>query len=163
MSIDDRVPQSVQPLTSSIQFVEDGDVVRFSRPETVMVVGAVLTDLANEKLPTGDGDRRVRDDEQDGQPGVTVHVTGVFSGDAYAVQRSHPSYAGTLDADGALRGTTLDRIEQSIIGASNPLLLVPLGTVPLDDPAKNELLLVKVPGAGSCADVLASTALTAEG
>jgi hypothetical protein len=89
--------------------------------EWTMVIGVELDDPAD-PLPTEEDDPRVTDPDQDGEPGVTVYLSGMIRGRTYVVQRIVRSMSGVLMPDGSMDGTLEGRAEQETLGASNPLL-----------------------------------------
>ena len=92
--IDDAVPASIPPVSSSITFRDEGAELVWERAETVVVVGAELDDPRADELPTTAEDERVIDQDNDGNPGVTAHVDGLITADVYFVQRQRMAYSG---------------------------------------------------------------------
>ena len=91
-----------------------------------------LEGLANpltDPLPTKDnymGDPHVIDQDNDTQPGVTMHILSP-NGDRYMVRRAALSFAkGNLSLNNLwLTGVLTSRIDESALGATNNLLLTP--------------------------------------
>lgn len=91
-----------------------------------------LDGLANpltDPLPTKDnymGDPHVIDQDNDTQPGVTMHILSP-NGDRYMVRRAAFSFAkGNLSLNNLwLTGALTSRIDESALGATNSLLLTP--------------------------------------
>jgi hypothetical protein len=156
-TIPDAIPRSVPPQDTPLIVYRDGAAIRWQRPETITLVGVNLTDPASEALPTTSDDPRVWDQDGDGQPGVTVTVSGFASGDIYVVQRQRASYGGTLDGDGRLAALITDASEQSVIGATNPLLNQNIPSTPHPDPQRSRILLVRTTAAYDCDRVIAET------
>jgi len=95
-------------------------VVEIVFPWDVQVAGAALDDLENDPLPAKPDDPRVVDQDEDGHPGVTVHVSifGLMKGDIYVAQRNRTRLVGTLVAPDTIRGTIEWTAEQTVLGAS---------------------------------------------
>ena len=95
-------------------------VVEVVFPWDVQVAGAALDDLENDPLPAEPDDPRVIDQDGDGHPGVTVHVSifGLMKGDIYVAQRNRTRLVGTLVAPDTIRGTIEWTAEQTVLGAS---------------------------------------------
>ncbi|MCS6914916.1 MAG: hypothetical protein RMK29_11260 [Myxococcales bacterium] len=154
-TVADAVPQSAAPQDTPLLLSREGEVVRWSRPEAVTLLGVRLTDPEREPLPTTDNDPRVVDQEGDGKPGVTIRVmSALASGEIYVVQRQRNAMAGTVQGD-ALIGLISDRSEQSVIGASHPLLKQNLMTEPDPDVNKSQVRLVRLAGRYDCTRVIA--------
>ena len=81
------------PIASRSFRIEDDNVV-FGR--SVAVNGVHLRDPARDPLPTAADDPRVFDQDQDGQPGLTVQIGGLLEGEVQLVQRTITRLTGTL-------------------------------------------------------------------
>lgn len=148
--IADAVPRSVPPQAIALEAWRDGDAVRFRRPAVANPVGVRLTDPENEALPTTASDARVFDQDGDGQPGVTVRVSGLASGDLFVVQRQRAAYEGRRQPDGRLAGSNSDRSEQSVIGATNPILGQNIPTRPDPDASRSTVELAPIEAGWDC-------------
>jgi hypothetical protein len=150
-TIPDEIPRSTPPAVAPLEFRREGDALRWSRAEVITLVSVVLADPANDALPTEASDSRVTDQDSDGQPGVTVHVSGLASGDIYVVQRNRVAYeGGIVEADGRFVALAADASDQSVIGASNPMLNQNVPTSPNPDPALSTVVLAPVGEAYDC-------------
>ena len=146
--IDDAVPASIAPVSSSITFREEGNDLVWERAETVVVLGAELDDPRTDELPTTAEDERVIDQDNDGNPGVTAHVDGLITADVYFVQRQRMAYSGIRSAAGDLMGEIQDASEQNIIGATNSLLTNSADPTPV--PEASSILFIPVQRELSC-------------
>ena len=97
----------------------------FIRPWVTSVKGARLDDPENDPLPTQSDDPRVVDQDGDGKPGLTVHVSvmGLIEGDVYVVQRDRSRLVGTVVSADAAEGLLEWTSEQSTLGASSSFFL----------------------------------------
>jgi hypothetical protein len=154
--IPDKFIQSLPELswTATLEPGEEG--LRFATPWVTTVNGARLEDPENDPLPTRADDPRVVDQDGDGKPGLTVHVSvmgGLISGDVYVVQRDRSKLSGTVVSPDEVDGLVEWSSEQSVLGASNPFLLG--GTTARPDPiAEHSYFRAhRVDDATSCADL----------
>ena len=130
-------------------------------PSFVEVEGATLADPAHDALPTVSSDSRVVDQDQDGNPGVTIKLSGLVSGDLYVVQRQISELTGFATSQDSLRGQYGFTSEQIILD-SNPTTLKSLAaqTANVDpDACASNFALVRVASTATCADVLANATL----
>lgn len=148
------VPQTTPNSVAPILVCQNGANYTWQRDPVVVQVGMQLQNPATDALPTMATDSRVKDQDGDGKPGVTIKiVTIIASGDAYTVQRQNYSYQSTaLPAMGKAAGMTFDRSEQRVVDASNPSLIQnPTGT-PND--GASSFKLVKLVGTYDCAKLI---------
>lgn len=121
-AIDDAVPRSIEPQVSTLEFVTEGGAISWIRPESATAVG-FRAGSPTDALPMASTDPRVFDQDGDGQPGVTVSVSGLASGDVYVVQWQRSWYQGALGTSGPVLGENhSDASTQRTIGASTSLL-----------------------------------------
>lgn len=76
---------------------------------------------ASETMPDA-GDERYVDTDNDGNPGVTVRVRGLVSGEVYVAQRAITELRATRVTADAIDGEVDWTAEQVVLGASNRLL-----------------------------------------
>lgn len=124
--------------------------------ETVLL-GAELSDPETDQLPDDASDHRVIDADADGNPGVTVTVSGMFGGQVYLVQRLVRGLRGTLTADWRMDGLVTGRSEQEVVGASSMILSIftPRFRPDLDE-ERSTFDWVPVPGVRSCEELIAA-------
>ena len=123
--------------------------LRLVQPAQTIVIGARLKDPANDPLPRSDADTRVFDQDRDGRPGVTVHVSGIVSGDVFVVQRSSSRLAGVKTAEG-FAGDVAFSVEQAIVGATSPFLKGNRAGTP--NPKGSFFRLARLPSQATCGD-----------
>jgi hypothetical protein len=148
----------IDPVPFSANRRADGTVA-WSVPEVHGPVGWTWQS-SSDALPTKSSDARVKDQDGDGNPGVTTMVTLSGSGSpVYVVQTLRDTYGGTAAADGTLTGAVADRSEQIVLGSPNPLLSVAtLQEQPDANTADNIIRLRKVDRAVACADLVQQVA-----
>lgn len=130
--------------------------VSWSVPEVHGPVGWVWSS-STDAIPTQGSDNRVRDQDNDGNPGVTTSVTlNEVGTPVYVVQTMRDVYQGTVETNGDLVGNVVDRSEQKVLGSPNPLLsAAALVEQPDPNTADNIIRLRKVQTSPSCAEVVA--------
>ena len=130
-------------------------------PLGIDVTGAELGDPDGDPLPTDPDDDVVRDEDGDGDPGLTVYlqVTGLGVVEVYVAQRSESTLRSTSLGDDRISGALeMARFEQSTLGASNQLF-AGQNAIGVEDDA-SRFVLARVDAAWTCADVLAQDELT---
>jgi hypothetical protein len=157
VTIADAVPRGIPAFSSPLTLTQDGDTLRFERSEAVVIAGAQLANANLDLLPTDGSDKRLVDQDADGNPGVTasVKVNFLIKGDIYVVQRLRTSAKGTVTAGKVFQGVPRALTEQSIVGASNPILKVSVTLTPEFDAPENKALWVPVAAGTTCDQVLA--------
>ncbi len=157
-TIADAVPRSIDPQVATLEFVTAGDSITWIRPETAAAVGFRAAG-PSDALPTSASDPRVFDQDGDGQPGVTVSISGLASGDVYIVQWNRAWYQGVLAGSGPLMAENhAEASSQRTIGASNTLLQMDVPSRADPSPADNTVRLVPLPEAYDCDRLVAEAA-----
>lgn len=153
-SIPDAVPQSIEPRVATLEFVSEG-ALRWVRPETSVAVGWTPAS-ESDSIPQTADDPRVIDQDGDGQPGVTVNVSGLASGDVYVVQWQRGWYEGELGSSGEITGENHGSgSEQKTIGASTSLLEMDVANRPNPDTSMNRVRLIPIDAGYDCDRLLA--------
>lgn len=100
-------------------------------------------------LPRADELARIRDDDGDGHPGLTVLVEApvVGSGEVYVVQAGRTRVAGAWDGEAWVGSVAIPELRQTVVGASNRLFLHAPALVP--DETRSRFRLTR--GRASCA------------
>lgn len=153
--IPDAIPRSVEPRSVLLQFTGSGADARWLRPLLTNAIGYRGTGASDEMLPMNAMDSRVFDQDGDGQPGVTVHISGLAMGDVHVVQRAQAWYSGPLAGSGDLIAENhAEGGAQRTIGATNPLLMMDVPVRPDTDTSDNVIRLVRLEGASTDCDAL---------
>jgi hypothetical protein len=123
------------------------------------VHGANLSDPLNDPMPTSAEDPRIVDGDNDGQPGLTVYVSGVVDGALYVVQRNLTTIDGVVSAPNRMEGQLGFAQEQVVLGSDNTLLAdnPPISAVD-PDPTKSYFESVRVPADWGCEEIIAKRA-----
>lgn len=101
----------------------DASSETFEPSERRFLIGwAADADPIAEPIPDTDEDPRVFDVDGDGEPGVTIHVSGSLNGDLHVAQRTTIELYGVIESDERIAGTSRTTIEREILGSTNPLL-----------------------------------------
>lgn len=127
-------------------------------PDRTIVLGADLEDPERDPLPDDAEDPRVTDPDGDGNPGVTVEVDGLVSGQVYLVQRLVRGLRGNVEPGGRITGTVTGGGDQAVIGASNVILKTFTPTFEHNpDPKRNTFVWVPVPADATCESIVAES------
>lgn len=124
-------------------------------PADLVTLGAEVGE--SETLPETRDDTRVRDTDNDGNPGVTVTLQGLLSGQLFVVYRQAVGLEGVADPAGCLSGLVGGVSEQIQIGAS-PIELeqIDLSPRPHPDTSLSTFVMVPVDGSMGCEDLIVS-------
>jgi len=143
---------SLVPAARSAILVEQTGSLHFESSTYVEVRGALLEDPVSDPLPTDPEDPRVIDQDEDGEPGMTVRITllGILEGETYVVQRMSYRLSGVVVGSDRIEGTIEWSDEQTVLGATNPLLKAEtVGTLD-PDPAAHRFVMVRVDETWTC-------------
>lgn len=112
--------RAIPPRTHAVTFT-DGSYAVDTRPSFLGVKGPV------DPIPFEPDDPRIVDADDDGHPGVTVHLTLPMLGQVrlYLAQANHSLLTGELQKDGSIRGSVqMKRLETRTLAASIGLFAV---------------------------------------
>ncbi len=147
----DEFTQAIIPRETTVDiFRVDGSWVIW-RPETPTFIGFDQ----DSSIPLPDeidiSDPRIADDDDDGDPGITVYVTlfGIEE-ELYLARREIFAYDLLLQADDSLTGYVKDSSEQLVIGASNDLLLSSPEPDQYEDMSQSPIMLIPLEGIWDC-------------
>ena len=140
----DAATQAIRPPGAIVDVYQENGVWKLYRPATPTLNG--IGGDPNVPLSMDRNDPLIRDDDNDGKPGVTVVVRlfGVIEGEIYIARREIFQNYLTLYSDGTLWGNVVDDSEQLVIGASLPILDTPSNPPQRRDPGLNPIILVPV-------------------
>lgn len=112
--------------------------------------GVKLRDLNRESLPQTPDDPRVFDQDGDGNPGLTVRVEGLVSGEVYTIQRAWDEHRGRIIGTDLIEGTVVWGAEQVILGATSRFLRSAPESSPHPDASKSYFRMRRAEGAAHC-------------
>ncbi len=154
----DAATTAIRPPSTPVAVSEKAGRIRIRRPATPTGIGVHLADPARDALPTDPNDPRIADDDNDGKPGVTVHikVTDDLSGDLYIARREIFAYDVLVQDDGSMRGAVEDHSEQLIVGATNDIFKTTAEWTQYPDPSKSPIILKPVGKSWDCTRLMAA-------
>lgn len=158
VQMSDAATSAIRPVPTTATLTTDDDGrAHVSRPATPTGIGVRLEDPANDPLPTDPDDPRIADDDNDGNPGVTAHITvsDALEGDIFLARREIFAYEVDEQADGSLTGEVTDNSEQLIIGATNDAFLTQAEWIQYPDLAKSPIILIPVDEDWDCERLMA--------
>lgn len=143
---------ALRPLTRIAALSETGEQVAFVQQPYLEVRGAILENEKTDALPADPKDPRVVDQDNDGNPGMTVSVRilGIIEGETYVVQRVWYRLSGIVVAPDRIEGSIEWSDEQVVLGATNPLLVADTIGYPDPDPAKSVFIMIRAQDDWTC-------------
>jgi hypothetical protein len=140
----DAATQAIQPPAVILDVYEENGTWKLWRPATPTLIG--IYGDPNVPLPMNRSEALIRDDDNDGKPGVTVFVKlfGFIEGEIYIARREIFQYELTPYSDGTLWGGVIDDSEQLVLGASLAILDTPNNPPQRRDPGLNPIILVPI-------------------
>ena len=156
-SFPDTATQAIRPRSAVVDVYEEDGIWKIWRPATPTLIGIVGD--PDVPLSMDPNDPLISDDDNDGNPGVTVFVNlfGLIQGEIYIARREIFQSYLTLYSDGSLRGTVVDDSEQLVVGASLGILNAPNDPAQWEDPGLNPILLVPIPDdIDTCEELMAN-------
>lgn len=142
--ISDKAVQSMEPSTSEVELVFRDGIWRIYRPATPVLMG--INGDASESLTTDRDDLNITDPDNDGYPGVSVHlnISGFLKGEIYIIRREIFEYHLNVFSSERITGSVKDHSEQFVLGASRSFLDRPSNNIQHQDPAMNPVILRRV-------------------
>ncbi|RZA18203.1 MAG: hypothetical protein EOP10_21450 [Proteobacteria bacterium] len=141
---------------STYSYLPNAQGTVLTRPAAVEALGVALQDASVGALPTSASDSRVIDQDNDGNPGVTVNVEAkvviTIAAELYVAQRTFWSESLTRFTADTINGSVNWTQEQTILGSSNSLFTTIKPTV-TTLPSESSVMLRKLPLGSSCSDV----------
>ncbi|MFT6397648.1 MAG: hypothetical protein ACJAYU_002402 [Bradymonadia bacterium] len=130
------------------------DAGRLHSPMTYTTMG--LSEVSPEdSLPESGDDPRVLDPDGDGQPGMTIQVTGLAGGEMYFVQRSWRELESTRVTGTTIDGTVSWDATRVVLGATSRSLRNARPAVPTESPAENYFRMTRIADQSTCVEVAA--------
>lgn len=127
------IPPALQTLIESRSVENDGDYLsspqvlgaQYSPPQFVEVLGATLANPATDPLPTMDAGATATDDDQNGDPGVTLLaqvVTCTSVQELFVALRATGVLSGAVQTPDLIKGYAQIHLDESVLGYSDPCL-----------------------------------------
>jgi hypothetical protein len=130
------------------------DGSNFTQGKNYDVQGAELENPETDPLPTEPDSPKVIDQDEDGNPGLTIRIEGTVSGEVYVVQRGWQTRDGEIKSSDSVEGLVDWGQEQEVLGASSSLLENRPDNSKADDPQKSYFEMTRVGSQTSCSDIL---------
>ncbi len=139
--------------TSPVETAPGG--YRFLQQPAHEVLGANLTG-PDDPLPTDPADPRVVDSDGDGDPGVTIEVTGLSGGRMFLVQRAWRELESRSVTPTTIDGVIRWGFERAVLGATSRMLRNQRESAATTDPAQNHFRTTRVRNDTDCAAIVAA-------
>jgi len=128
-----EIPLALEMLVRSKDAQHTGDYLSsadpvgadFAPPDVLVVLGAKLTKPATDPLPTADNLSSALDEDDDGQPGISLLAKTVLCAGkeaAYAALRSGATISGKVESYDRIVGSVKPVLDQSVLGFSDPCM-----------------------------------------
>lgn len=132
----------------------------------VQLWGITLPDPLNSPLPADAEEaqlephsERIYDMDEDEQPGITLKVSGLVSGEVWAVQRKIVALEGLVVEPDRILGLSFNSYESVVLGDDIPLYDASMGsTERWPDPKESWFEEVRIPDDSDCDDVMGAEA-----
>jgi hypothetical protein len=132
----------------------DGSVMRYGQAKELTLRGVVLGDPVIETLPVEATDPRVFDQDEDGNPGMTVLIKGITDGEVYVIQRDWYALDGEVTGPDWIDGLATWSTEQVVLGSDNPILNMQTESTAHPDPKRSNFRMTRVADDADCAWIL---------
>ncbi|MBM4359960.1 MAG: hypothetical protein FJ096_17795 [Deltaproteobacteria bacterium] len=146
--------KALPPPRIDARLADESGGLHFSQARQTIVLGAKLDNPVGDALPRVLTDPRVFDQDEDGEPAVTVRVSGIVTGDIRVVQRSWTELVGERVSPERIEGSIRFGNEQAILDATASMLKSPPASTP--DFARSRFKLVRLPDKATCSDAIAA-------
>lgn len=139
-----KAVQAIKPRVQEVELSKKDGRWQIYRPATPSLLG--IAGDPSQPLSRDPNDPNLTDPDRDGHPGVTVQISvgKFFKGEIYITRREIFSNYLTLNNNGTLNGTVIDRSEQFVVGASKKLLSQESHSIQHPDQELSPVLLVPV-------------------
>ncbi len=150
--IPDAFMAALRPTPRTATLQETDGAITFEQPAYLEIRGAVLENPATDALPVDSDDPRVFDQDEDGSPGMTVHVDllGFIQAKIFVVQRVQYALSGSIVSEDRIEGTIDWSDEQVVLAATNPMLMADSTGYPDPDLSKHIFLMIRAQEDWTC-------------
>jgi len=151
---------SLDPFVRTMHLSERADgTVGFEVDNGFSLRGVHLDNPATDVMPTDASDSRVYDQDGDGNPGISLVISGAVSGQLYTIHRHQAALDGCFTSQDRIVGLTDWTTDQIILG-SNPQNISankPVATTH-PDASLSHFVMVKLADGDTCAELKAKRA-----
>ena len=142
--ISDEAVQAIKPRVQEVELSFKDGKWQLYRQSTPSLLG--INGDPSQPLSTDPNDPNLTDPDNDGNPGVTVHIRvgKTFKGEVYIIRREIFTNYLTLNSNGSLSGYVIDESEQFVVGASLKILKQASNSIQHQDMGLSPLLLVPI-------------------
>lgn len=149
-SIPDAFVNGMPQVVRSGEVVPDDDGHKFVVHRLWDSLGVDLDDPKTDELPDDESPPAVFDQDGDGEPGVSIAVDGIISGEIYLVRRGWDEWSGRIRDPNRIEGRVQWNTEQNVIGASRLLLRRQPEANPHRDGSLNTFRMMRNTGSPVC-------------
>jgi len=151
-TIPDAFMRSLRPHAREATLHHQGGEITFEQVPYLEVRGVILENPETDSLPTDPDDPRVFDQDEDGLPGMTVHVNilGLIEAQIYVVQRVQYELQGAVISTNRVEGLIRWTDEQVVLAATSPLLMADSDSAPDPDPTKHIFAMLRAQEDWTC-------------
>lgn len=153
-SAPEALVNSIPTMQSELKLKREDNSWTWERTRSAIALGVRLDQPSEDSLPESADDERIWDQDEDGNPGVTLEVSGLIEGALYVVIRYADTLSGELSDDGELIGEARDETEQVVVGASSEVLRINVSATPVNDPELNKVMAFRLTADADCDAVI---------
>lgn len=150
--VPDRFVEHIETIEREAELRRRDDGVYLYAPKATKFFGVELDD-SDAELPDDPNDPRVIDQDRDGNPGMTVEVEGLMSGELYLVQRSWDALWGKFVDDDRLGGRVEWNTDQVVVERSGRVFGEISESNPHPDPEQSYFRMRRVDESTDCDDI----------
>jgi len=153
--VPDRFITSLPTQTPKTTVEMDGLTMRYRQDRELTLRGVVLDDPDNDALPTEATDPRVFDQDEDGNPGMTVLIKGITDGEVYIIQRDWYALEGEATGPDWIDGLAEWNTEQVVLGSDNEILNMQTESTPHPEKARSYFRMTRMADGSGCEEIIA--------
>lgn len=151
-TIPNRFVANMNPVERNARLYRRDGAVYLHAPKHLKFYG-VRPSLGTDELPSNKNASMVYDQDKDGNPGVTIKLSGILSGSLYVVQRSWDVLRGKHLSNGQFAGRVDWHTDQKVIEKSGRIFGEMEASKPHPDKEQSYFRMVKVDDGTSCAEI----------
>ena len=149
--------EAIEPIRRKLRSVEFEPGGELTSERVTALRGAELADALNDPLPTQEDPTGAVDQDEDGHPGMTVLLDGVFAGArVFTAQRWWSEFSGTVVDANYVEGLLEHANETNTLGADPPALAYQTENVAHEETSRSFFRMVRVSAQWTCEDLIAA-------